>query len=226
MRSPLPAIVLIAACSAAAHGDAARAQQPPQAPGPIPPPLARPCPGGTPGDELHVYSECNARDGRWHVVTDQSYMCPNPAPPPADISQRVRISDIATDQRCDDPPIDPNAPPRTMPATRQTFPQIESGQRATRIGRFTVRTCEGGFWLIVVYDVYRAETGQILIDWQRGVHTRTNQPCTQNASTQQRVAVGGSTPVFTLEPIVTARDQRTAASVGQLINIVAYADAI
>lgn len=255
MRSPLPAIAVIIVCAAAAHSDAARAQQPgqqPPAPGPIPRPLSRPCPGGTPQGELHTYSECNATDHLWHVVTDQSYLCPN-TPPPSIL--RVRVADQATDQRCDDQPIDPNGPPRTRQVTAQDFPQERFDDPGTHTGTRTFRECRNGVWWNVTYDQYRARDGRILLDRSRPrEQVNTGEPCVQPPPQQPNVirppagtvlpnrnlqiapggvdrrtsqaGPGGSTPVFTLEPTETARDQRTAASLGPLINIVAYADAI
>ena len=80
MKRPIPTIAFVVCCCAFAQDHAARAQQPhPPAPGGVPAqrPVARACPGGTATDVFHAYSECNPRDRRWHVVTDQEYTCRN-----------------------------------------------------------------------------------------------------------------------------------------------------
>jgi hypothetical protein len=220
MRRPLPIIAVVIVCCAAAEDNAARAQQ-------IPRPVAQACAGGKPTDVLHVYSECNA-DGLWHVVTDRVFRCADGS------SESVRISDRPTKQRYDDQPTDPDAPPRTLHATSGMFPQVRSGERASEIGKVTLRRCENGYWVNVVYEVYLAEDGRVLIDWQRGVPYPTQERCTEDETGQanarnpgmSRTAPSISTPIFTLEPIDPSRARQSALALGPLVNMVAYASAL
>lgn len=202
MRRPLSIIAVIILCGGAADDNAARAQQ-------IPRPVAEACAGGTPTDVLHVYSECNAGDGLWHVVTDRVYMCPNGS------SQSVRISDRPTRQRCDDQPIDPNAPPRTLHATSELFPQVGSGDRASEIGKVTIRRCENGYWVNVVYEVYLHEDGPVLIDWRRGVPHPTREPCNQDEAGQANARIPGTSPA-----------RQSALALGPRVNLVTLAAAL
>lgn len=220
MRRPLSILAVVIICCAAAQDNAARAQQ-------IPRPVGEACAGAKPTDVLHVYSECNA-DGFWHVVTDRVFMCPNGT------SQSVRISDRPTRQRCDDQPVDPAAPPRTLHATSELFPQVSSGDRASVLGKVTIRRCENGYWVNVVYEVYLAEDGRVLIDWQRGVPHPTRERCTQDEGGQanartpgmSRTAPAISTPVFTLDPTNRSRARQSALALGPLVNLVVYAAAL
>lgn len=221
MTRPLSIIAVALVCGAAAEDNAARAQQ-------IPRPVAQACAGGKPTDVLHVYSECNAADGLWHVVTDRVFMCPDGS------SQSVRISDRPTRQRCDDQPIDPTTPPRTLHATSELFPQLGSGDRATELGKVTIRRCENGYWVNVVYEVYLADDGRVLIDWQRGVPHPTRERCGQDEAGQasartpgtSRTAPAISTPVFTLDPTNRPRARQSTIALGPLVNLVVFASAL
>lgn len=233
--SAIAALALL--CCASLPHDIAEAQgrgrrQVQTAPGAVRP-AARPCAGGEATEVFHVYSECNPRDRLWHVVTDQEYLCRNPDG--STHAQTVRVSDRATTDRCDDQPIDPNAP-RTRNVVGRDLPQVQFEDRATFIGIITIRECINGFWTPVEYQTFRAEDGRTVIDRNRPtILDPTSEPCqpqnTQRAdarlpgATGQAVAQGAVTsPILTLEPVGGARNQ-SALAVGPVFNIATLASA-
>lgn len=189
-------------------------------------PVSRPCPGATETDVFHVYSECNARDRMWHVVTDREYMCTNPDG--STYAQTVRVADQATNQRCDDQPIDPNAQPRIRSIRSSDLAQVTFDDRARSIGIITLRECINGFWRPVEYPLYRSEDGQrTLIDRNRPTIGPPGEPCQPDGTNQRADArLPGTTgaPVLTLDP-VGGRGQ-TALAAGPLLHMATLASAM
>ncbi|MGH7869216.1 MAG: hypothetical protein ACREP9_16675, partial [Candidatus Dormibacteraceae bacterium] len=124
-----------------------------------------PCTGG----QLlarNAYSLCET-DGFWHIVEDDSYLCPG-----TNLIQTFRVSDVPTTQACG------QAAPPVVGTVFQPLNGATNCQSPTLSGTVTISECVDGFWEQSTYGVYRCANGTKWIDVPAWTITRTTLPCT------------------------------------------------
>jgi RHS repeat-associated protein len=114
----------------------------------------------------NAYSICNS-DGFWHVVEDDTYLCPA-----LNLMQTFRVSDVATTQPCG------QAPPPVVGTVFQPLNGATNCQSPALTGTVTMSECVDGFWQQSTYGVYRCANGTRWIDVPAWKITRTTTPCT------------------------------------------------
>jgi hypothetical protein len=140
-RVCLAAALLVAAVTVPLHG------QEPKAPGCV-------------VKAYHAYSECNAKDGLWHVVTDA--ICAD--------GSRTRVHDIATDQPCKGDKAVKKAP---QPQTALKV-GLAGCDHPKPDGEIYIQQCIDSLWYNVKYLRYICDAG-VQIDAAQ--YFATGKPC-------------------------------------------------
>jgi hypothetical protein len=114
----------------------------------------------------NVYSMCET-DGFWHVVEDDSYICPSNARP-----QIFRVSDVPTPQPCQ------GRAPAVVGTVLEDFHGNTNCQAPAVIGSITVSLCTNDIWEQSTYLLYQCVNGTRWISLPAIAVTTTNLPCT------------------------------------------------